>query len=106
MRSKNILDIRAGFLLFLIFLANSFSLLAQNTDPLFEPNEVVIKLTHASELPTIAMHYGLDPTPICQLGDKPLYRMRILEGTVSEVVNKLKNDRRRRVVYAEPNYLI
>ena len=59
MRRKNIFDIRAVFLLFLIFLANSFSLSAQNTDTLFEPNEVVIKLTQTSELPTIAAQYGL-----------------------------------------------
>src|SRR5215212_3110954 len=101
MRRESNPGIAAVFLFFLIFFAGSVFVSAhEDTDELFEPAEVVIKLKRTSDLSSIAAQYGLNPTPICQLGTNPLYRMQILGSrSVTEIVSQLRNDMRGRVVY-------
>lgn len=73
----------------------------------FVPGEVVIKLAGASDLVDIAAQYKLDPTPLAQFGNRPIYRLRIADGaSVTSRVAELQADTQFRVVYAEPNYLV
>ncbi|MCG8346261.1 MAG: S8 family serine peptidase, partial [Chloroflexales bacterium] len=86
-------------------------LLAQPTkaDELVEsdeyvPGEVLIKLFNASKLNAVANDYNLNPTPIDQFGQRPIYRMEILDGVLPpDKAEALEEDRR--VEYAEPNFI-
>jgi subtilisin family serine protease len=79
---------------------------AQGGDNDFVPGEVVVKLSNTDVLPAIASQYGLSSTPLSQFGSRPIYRLKIVDGTpVTQKVTVLKADPQLRVVYAEPNYL-
>lgn len=72
----------------------------------FMPGEVVVQLSNASALAAIASQYGLSSTPLGQFGSRPIYRLKISDGTpVTRKVTALRADAQLRVVYAEPNYL-
>jgi thermitase len=73
----------------------------------FVSGEVVVKLASSSDLVDIAAQYKLDPTPLSQFGNRPIYRLRIADGaSVISRVGDLQADSQFRVVYAEPNYLV
>jgi subtilisin family serine protease len=70
------------------------------------PNEVVVKLTSAADLPAVAIEYGLDPTPLSSLAGFAVYRLRIVSGeSPGDLSERLVEDPAARVVYAEPNQL-
>ncbi len=71
----------------------------------FIPGEVVVKLVNASVLPAIAAQYGLAPTPLEEFGKRPIYRLKINDGTPAPTkAAALAADTQLRVVYAEANY--
>ncbi len=85
-------------------------------DPPLDPNgpfatgEVVVKLFNAADLPAVARAYALDPLPQDQFGTRPIYRLRILDGSSPQFkaaqlrpAGGVGGDGR--VEYAEPNYL-
>lgn len=75
----------------------------------FEAGEVLVKLYSAADLTRVARAYALDPAPSDQFGTRPIFRLRILDGTSPQ----FKADQLRlasgagdvRVEYAEPNFL-
>src|SRR5438093_12222489 len=71
----------------------------------YVPNEVLVKLSPLANVLTISAAYGLDPTPgaIDQLGARPIYRLRIIDGTPPPV-KAAALAQHLLVVYAEPNY--
>ncbi len=76
---------------------------AQEPDE-YEPGEVVVKLLQHGDLPGVATDFGLAPTPLDQFGARPIYRLRILDGTPPpDKAAALLTDSR--VLYAEPNYI-
>lgn len=68
------------------------------------PNEVVVWLYRATDLPAVASKYGIDPAPISQFGTNTIYRLRIISGQKPEDVAKLLTGDSR-VFYSEPNYI-
>ncbi len=73
----------------------------------FLPNEVVIKLTSPMHLRLVAKRYNLSPQPIDRFGSRPIYRMRILDGAPPpQKAEQMLTDSRRRVQFAEPNFVI
>lgn len=71
----------------------------------FVPDEVVVRLVSTAVLPAVARDYALDPAPLDQFGARPIYRLKILDGTRSnQKVAELQGDGQGRVVFAEPNY--
>lgn len=69
--------------------------------------EVVIKLNRTTDLAAIAQQYGLNVTPLAQIGDRPIYRLRITgNSTVEQIVASLQADPLQRVSLVEPNYII
>ncbi|MFO7634670.1 MAG: S8 family serine peptidase [Caldilinea sp.] len=70
----------------------------------FVPGEIVVKLLQPGDLPGVAADFSLDPTPLDQFGARPIYRLRILDGTPPpDKAEALQQDSR--VLYAEPNYI-
>src|SRR5262245_733255 len=67
------------------------------------PDEVLVKLVQAADLPAITIANGLDPTPLAQFGSQPIFRLQISDGTDPfDKATTLANDVR--VVHAEPNF--
>ncbi|NOT47720.1 MAG: S8 family serine peptidase [Acidobacteria bacterium] len=76
------------------------------TNPYVE-GELVVKLNQTSDLPAVAQQYGLIATPLAQIGNRPIYRLRIQNGVpVSQIAALLQNDSLHRVSIAEPNYIL
>lgn len=100
----------AGFLTVIAFLLLSISLVGTTpvrgvSDDDHNPEEVIIKLRNSADLPKIAAQYGLDPTPIDRFGSRPIYQLRILDGSSPDDKSEaLLLDPQARVVYAEPNF--
>lgn len=70
----------------------------------FVAGEIVVKLQQTGDLPAVAADFNLDPTPLSQFGTRPIYRLRILDGTSPpDKAADLSQDSR--VLYAEPNYI-
>lgn len=70
----------------------------------YVPNEIVVKLFQAPDLTSVATSYGLDPTPLDQFGARPIFRLRIADGsTPPDKAAALSADPR--VRYAEPNFI-
>jgi thermitase len=70
----------------------------------FVPNEVVVYLRNAADLPAVAAAYRLNPAPLDQFGTRSIYRLRIADGvTPPNKATALSSDAR--VIAAEPNYL-
>jgi subtilisin family serine protease len=69
-------------------------------------NEVLLKLKPTADIFAIAAAYGLDTSPgtIDRLESRPVYRLRIIDGT-SPPVKAAALAKNSQVVYAEPNYL-
>src|SRR5688572_5092023 len=68
------------------------------------PDEVLVKLVQATDLPAVAADYGLHPIPLAQFGSQPIFRLQISDGADPfDKATTLANDAR--VVYAEPNFL-
>lgn len=81
-----------------------FPVFADN-DEEYVPNEVVIKLKSPAFIRIIAKKYNLSPAPLEQFGSRPIYRMRITDGTDAlERVAELQADPFNRVEFAEPNF--
>jgi subtilisin family serine protease len=79
--------------------------LQADEDDEFVPDEVVVRLESAAMLPEVAGEYDLSLPPLDQFGTRPIYRLKILDGTRSDdKAEELQDDRQDRVVYAEPNY--
>jgi subtilisin family serine protease len=68
------------------------------------PGQVVVKLALGTDLAQFARDFGLDPNPLKQFGSRPIYQLRILDGTDPEVKATQMVADLVRVVYAEPNY--
>jgi subtilisin family serine protease len=100
----------AGFLTVIAFLFLSISLIQPASvrgvsDDDHSPEEVIVKLANSADLPAVAAAYGLDPTPIDHFGSRPIYQLRILDGTSpDDKAEALLTDPQARVVYAEPNF--
>jgi len=78
---------------------------ARAVDDDHKPEEVIIKLAQFDDLPAIAAEYGLDPSPIAQFGSRPIYQLRILDGSSPDHKSEeLLLDPQLRVIYAEPNF--
>ncbi len=100
--------------IFKCFLAISFLLASGTVFPVFAdadeeyvPNEVVIKLRSPLYLRLIAKRFKLSPAPLEQFGSRPIYRLRIMDGTdVLQRVAELQADSLNRVEFAEPNFQI
>ena len=81
--------------------------LAQGGADAYVQREVVIKLNRTADLAAIAQQYGLSAMPLAQIGDRPIYRLRITgNSTVEQVVTSLQADPLQRVSLVEPNYII
>lgn len=83
---------------------------ASSDDTAYLPDEIVVKLFNAADLRAVARANGLDPVPLDRFGSRPIFRLRILDGTDPRVkANALRpangSGGDRRVEYAEPNYL-
>jgi len=90
-------------LLLMGFSTRAPNIYAQELDD-YIPGEVLVKLVGPVDLAAVATTFALDPTPISQFGARPIYRLRILDGTTPPAkAAELTNDAR--VLYAEPNYL-
>ena len=73
---------------------------AQEPDD-YVPDEVVVKLFQATDLAGLASDYALEP--LDQFGARPIYRLRIVDGTAPpDRAAALAADPR--VAYAEPNF--
>ncbi len=65
----------------------------------FLSGEVVVKLTNLTALPAVVAQYGLEAKPLDQFGSRPIYRLRIVDGTaVNQKISQLLADTQRRVV--------
>lgn len=77
--------------------------------PDYIADEIVIKLVNPADLAAIAAEYNLILPILDQFGSRPIYRLRIADGTDAEdKANQLKPKNRLgdpRVIYAEPNYI-
>ena len=100
--------IRIIVLTVICLLASSANdILAQGGADTFVPREVIVKLVRTTDLASIAQQYGLGSTPISQIGDRPVYRLRITgSATVQQIVASLQADPLQRVALVEPNYVI
>lgn len=99
-----------GLLTVIIFLLSGIALprlIAARafSDDEHSDQEVVIKLASATDLPQVAADYGLDPSPLGQFGSRPIYQLRILDGSSpDDKVEELLDDPQSRVSYAEANF--
>src|ERR1051325_6910703 len=65
------------------------------------PQGVVVKLNQASDLFGVAIDYGLDPAPISQFGQRPIYLLRINDlDSPNDVADRLIAAPQGRVAYA------
>ncbi|NJN19177.1 MAG: S8 family serine peptidase [Oscillochloris sp.] len=73
------------------------------------PDEIVLKLYNAADLGAVASDYGLNPAPLDQFGSRPIFRLRISDGSdPQEKATQIKPEPAAgdlRVEFAEPNYL-
>ena len=66
------------------------------------PGEVLVKLLTATDLAAVAQDFHLDAAPLSQFGARPIYRLRILDGSdPARLSALLLLDPR--IVFAEPN---
>ncbi|MGQ9926783.1 MAG: S8 family serine peptidase [Chloroflexaceae bacterium] len=83
---------------------------AASSDDPYVPDEVVVKLFNAGDLGAVARANGLDPRPAGQFGSRPIFRLRILDGSdprakASALRPASGSGGDARIQYAEPNYL-
>jgi thermitase len=91
-----------GLIVMLAVSVRAQPLRAQEDD--FVPHEIVVKLFHPGDLLGVAADFSLDPEPLGQFGSRPIYRLRITDGTPPpDKAEALQQDSR--VQYAEPNYI-
>ncbi len=94
-------------LLLAVVVLGHLSGFAGDEDLEFVPNEIVIKLSSPMHLRLVAKRYNLSPDPIDRFGKRPIYRMRILDNMAPpDKAAQLLGDNRRRVLFAEPNYVL
>ena len=60
--------------------ASSANLFGQSVADTYVNNEIIVKLAQPSDLPAIAHQYGLHAMPLAQIGDRPIYRLRVPNG--------------------------
>jgi subtilisin family serine protease len=77
--------------------------------PPYQGGEIVVKLRDAADLPALAAAYNLDPTPLDQFGSRPIFLLRIADGSdPASKANQLRpasgSGGDERVEYAEPNF--
>lgn len=59
------------------------------------PDEVIFELLNPANLPAIAAQYGLNATPLGQVGTPPTFRMRIISGAApTDVIAMMQSDGR------------
>lgn len=95
-----------ALIVMIVFLAveTSVQTVHAEEDGNFVPGEIVVKLLQPGDLPGVAADFSLDPSPLSQFGTRPIYRLRILDGTPPPAkAEALQQDSR--VLYAEPNYI-
>lgn len=91
----------------IVFVLMATLVRAQGNGQQYVQHEVVVKLNRASDLAAIASQYGLNSSPLSQMGDRPVFRLRIANNIpVEQVVSLLQADPLSRVSVAEPNYVI
>nr|MCU0492644.1 hypothetical protein [Chloroflexaceae bacterium] len=100
---RTLFHILSGLLL-LALLAQATPAIADDDSTDYVPGEVVIYLRNGADLPAIAAAFNLNPAPLDQFGNRPIYRMAMLgSGTPPQRAEALEADQR--VRFAEPNYL-
>ena len=92
-------------LIYLIASANTGAALASRRDRNYAADEVIVRLHPSSDVRAFALSKGLDSSPkaIDQLGDLPIYRLKIADGKLPPR-KALELEQDWRVQYAEPNY--
>lgn len=79
---------------------------AEEADEPYVPGEVIVQLTSSTALLDVAQTYGLDPAPLDRFGARPIFLLRILDGSLApDKAAALHADGQGRVVFAEPNYV-
>lgn len=75
----------------------------------YVPGEIVIKLFNSADLTAVANQYRLALPPLDQFGSRPIYRLRITDGSdpaaKAEQIKPFGGSGDARVEFAEPNYL-
>ncbi len=105
MKQSTVVTMLRAFVLAVVLAVAGFerNAYAQDGDA-YEPGEVVVKLSQASDLAEMATAYGLAPEPLAQFGSRPIYRLRIVDGSLPPAkAEALAGDSR--VLYAEPNFV-
>lgn len=105
MKHSTVVTVLRAFVLAVAFAATGFERIAYAQDnDAYEPGEVVVKLSQASDLAEVATTYGLASEPLAQFGSRPIYRLRIVDGSLPPAkAEALAGDSR--VLYAEPNFV-
>lgn len=107
MKNKAIKNLTSVLLLALLPVIAVSVAFGQGTNTSFVNNEVIVKLNNTADLAAISQAYGLSSVPLAQIGDRPVYRLRVPSGvSVQNVVALLQSDPLQRVVMAEPNYIV
>ena len=110
MRTGKLLLVAASLLALFTFaerrvvVPTALAQVAESGDHGYLPGQVVVKLAPKTDLVQFGADFGLDPTPLKQFGSRPIYQLRILDGTDPQVKSTQLAADLVRVVYAEPNY--
>ncbi|MEQ1642927.1 MAG: hypothetical protein ABL959_05740, partial [Pyrinomonadaceae bacterium] len=80
MRNKAIKNCTSILLLVLVQVISVSAVFGQGTSTSFVNNEVIVKLNSTGDLAAISQAYGLSSVPLAQIGDRPVYRLRIPNG--------------------------
>ena len=67
------------------------------------PGEIVVRLRDGANLAAIAAAHQLDPQPLGQFGQRPIFRLRLLDNA-DPSQRAVEVQRNNEVLYAEPNY--
>src|SRR5436190_8367659 len=69
------------------------------------PDQVIVQLNSAADLPAVATQYHLDATPISQMAQPPIYLLHINNGqTPPQVVAAMAGDTR--IIFREVNRIL
>jgi subtilisin family serine protease len=99
---------KLSFIKFLFFSTVLISaILPAHSQATFVSDEVVVKLKRAQDLRLVAKRFGLSPQPIERFGNRPIYRMKIVNGaSPTDTAAAMLADVRGRVQFAEPNFIL
>ncbi len=100
--SNNLKQLASRSILAILLLVGSSTLATAQGDCSCVPNQVIIQLGSAANLPAVAAQYGLNPTPISQVASPPIYLLPITNGqTPTQVVSAMNGDAR--ISFSEVN---